>query len=239
MPVDNDHGSSTQALAAVSDQDPSASETTPTQLPSAKPGDPNTGHYIGLLNYHHDAMESRRSIQLKIFTGSTAFFLVVTKVIYEARENISDTPFVPWGIGFAFLVLLLTYLFMLWRIETATTFDREKYHRLEDHLRSILPACSPPSEIKNRTRGNETILDTLLRSWASVPPFLATVIIAGSCWIFLVFAASNGARVEKSQAAPKPFECVVTWKNEATPKTEGPSKTETVPRTIPAGATKQ
>jgi hypothetical protein len=67
------------------------------------PENANTGDYIRLLEYRHNAMESRRGIELKIFTGIVALFLIITKGLHDAISQIETLPLVPWILGLAFI----------------------------------------------------------------------------------------------------------------------------------------
>jgi hypothetical protein len=102
----------------------------------ADPRNPTLGSYLELLKYHHLAMESRRGIELKIFTGAVTLILVATKGLYDARiATMSGAPSLCLG---AFGLLLAIYGFMLWRIEIATSFDRRMYHAIENRIRDML-----------------------------------------------------------------------------------------------------
>lgn len=122
-----------------------------TQTPVA-----DTSHYIDLLKYHHNAMESRRTIQLTIFTACIAFFLIVTKGLYDARATILATPWTPYVVGIFFVLLLVIYFYMLIRMEIASKFDREQYHHLEDCVRGATRDCC--AEERTLSRCNERSL---------------------------------------------------------------------------------
>jgi hypothetical protein len=142
--------------------------------------------HVALAEYHHGAMEVRRSLELKIVTGAIVFFLLTTKAFSDANIDTS-----PWSVALVSLTGLYTALlmilgFLLWRIEKATRPDRECYHQLSNEAWNLvhgLPILDlDPDKSKPKTEKWGTVL---LRSWAAVPPFAATCVIAIACLFFL------------------------------------------------------
>jgi hypothetical protein len=150
--------------------------------------------YMALLNYHHHAMEARRSLELKIFTAGIAFLLVITKGLHDTPTFISARG-APEATLAAFGILLGIYCFMLIRIETATAFDRRQYHRLERCVRRMLPEYAKDQEALDNSGKQETWLQALVRSWAAFPPFVAATVIAIACWLFLFLRAPGNPPV--------------------------------------------
>jgi hypothetical protein len=138
---------------------------------------------MALLNYHHHAMEARRSLELKVFTGGVAFLLVITKGLHDSPAYISSR-WAPTATAVIFGLLWAIYLFMLFRIEIATSPDRRSYHFLEQKIGEILAINANGKVVGKRDR-RETWCEVLLRSWAAVPPFCAATVIAIACWLYL------------------------------------------------------
>jgi hypothetical protein len=157
-------------------------------------------HYIDMLKYHHSAMESRRTIQLTIFTACVGLFLVVTKGLSDARAAILATSWANYAVGGFFFLLLAIYLHMLLRMEAASKFDRKQYHHLEDCVRARIPEYSL-KPVAATPRKEETSFMLFLRAWASVPPFMAAVVIAISCWCFIFLLPLVPIPVDPSSTA--------------------------------------
>ena len=155
---------------------------------------------INLLDYYHRAMESRRGIELKIFTGIIAFFLVVTKGLYDRIETLAAlTKYLPtylpgttYIIGIPFILCIFIYLFMLCRIETASKMDRSRYHFWENRIDTLVKERFGLSTEKSESEiEKEGFLSSWFRSWAAAPPFMAALLIALSCWLILVIALNE------------------------------------------------
>lgn len=156
---------------------------------------------LRLLEYHQHAMESRRSIELKLFTGAVAFLLVSTHGLLEllqspsseANTDESDVAslFVQmnglWWLAALFVMLLVTYLALLICVEAASKKNRESYWNLESHARSAVQAScagqewAPVHDLSAPRK--ESLPLAILRSWAATPPFVATCLIATACWV--------------------------------------------------------
>lgn len=152
---------------------------------------------LRLLEYHHRAMEARRSIQLKIFTGGIAFLLIITKGLYDYRDAIYNVPHILLIIIGGFAALPAIYAFMLVRIEAASKRDRESYHGLESDLRQVVKGYFyEPSLDKPERR--EGLGWSLLRSWAAVPPFLVALLVGVACVLFLWYGFQHQETVIKN-----------------------------------------
>jgi hypothetical protein len=178
---------------------------------------------LSLLEYHHRAMESRRAIELKIFTAAIAFFLVITKGLYDAREVLYSYQGAGYFLAVPFLLSLVIYLFMLLCIESASKRNRQKYHYWSDRIDALVKEelldnsgnnilkrnGSPSAGNSDKKRDNvdfrnskrsESFLQTLLSSWAAVPPFLAAVVIAFSCYMFLIVSFRSEVTKEDNKS---------------------------------------
>ena len=144
---------------------------------------------LRLLEYHHHAMETRRSLELKVFTGAVVFFLAVTRSIYEHISLLRAYTYAACWVAGAFVILLGLYGFFLYRIELATRHDRLRYHQLEQDLSPIIQTqLGGVASIGLRSANVESPFVGFIRSWAAVPPFMATMVIATGCWLFLAAA---------------------------------------------------
>ena len=81
---------------------------------------------FSLLQYHNRAMESRRILQLQMFTAVVTFLLVVSKALGDARVQTMGVAG-ALGVGTTFLSILALHWFMLHRVEQSNKFDRERY----------------------------------------------------------------------------------------------------------------
>lgn len=141
--------------------------------------------YMEFLRCHRNAIEVRRADELKICTAAVVFLLVVTKGLSEAPDFLSSTCGLTATVA-GFTILLSIYGFMLLMIEKANKHNRYSYNILEAALKERVPefkqlgSSETIKEIAAETRG-----ETIVRSWAAVPPFAAAVVVAILCLVFL------------------------------------------------------
>ena len=143
--------------------------------------------------YHRQAMESRRSIQMKVFTGCVVLLLGIAKWGIDVLTGTGATEHIRFALTVgALTVPVFLFLFML-QIESANKRNREWYHfyqrRLDSHFVKIKPN-------DGESLDKEHWLKALLRSWAATWPILATL-----CLALLVAYTFNNVEIKESQTA--------------------------------------
>ncbi len=93
--------------------------------------------YLTLLQYHHSAMDSRRKIETRVFTGTVIFFLVIAKGATDAISHVSDPEQFKLLMQVIYIVSsVLFVIFILW-VERPAKSNREMYVALEKHIASF------------------------------------------------------------------------------------------------------
>ena len=99
---------------------------------------------LKMAEYHQNAMQSRRAIQLKIFTGTVVVFLLLADGTREfalllsdkydpclLSDNYEQLANLMTGVS---VVIVILFTFALAQIEAVSMRDRNKYDSIEDAL---------------------------------------------------------------------------------------------------------
>lgn len=129
-----------------------------------------------LLVYHHHAMETRRAIGLKVFTGTVFFYLALAKGAVDIFPLISADNQGDFRSLFRITLLLILFLFIgfIIQIEFKSKSDRQNYLVLEKKL-------GDQSET-SVTVIKEGFFKTVFRSWAATWPALTLILLTVMFW---------------------------------------------------------
>lgn len=127
-----------------------------------------------LLTYHQNAMQSRRSVELRLFTGVIAFMLLVTKGFLEYKTVLSGANNLRTVIAAGIILCILCYAAVLVLIETASHQNRIRYafwDRVLERLSKNSVIASPNEyDVDVPVEG---LMRAVLSSWAAGPPLIA------------------------------------------------------------------
>ena len=142
--------------------------------------------------YHRQAMEIRRSIQMKVFTGSIVLLLGLAKVGYDILNCEGATVEIRTVlIGAAFAVPAFLFFFML-QIEFVNKKNREWYLYYERLLDSNLAGAGGNVP---KSPQSEPLYKSLFLSWAGTWPVLSTLFLA-----VLIFCAFKSVQIKEPQS---------------------------------------
>lgn len=131
-----------------------------------------------LLDYHHRAMESRRSIQFRIF-------LVLAGLILLLARGMLDTKLTPlkdsheWLAALVFFGLALCFSGFTWAVEGWNKHDCDRYVQLEDKIWKSLELGDVPDNTQDLLGVPGKV------SWAGWWPVLSIWLLAIVCWVFV------------------------------------------------------
>jgi hypothetical protein len=136
--------------------------------------------------YHRQAMESRRSIQMKVFTGCIVLLLGLAKGGIDVLTGIGATDEIRVALILGSLAVPIFLFFFMLQIEFVNKKNRERYHfyegKLDGHFYKGESDTAPEGWVR-----------ALFRSWAATWPVLATL-----CLALLVAYTINNVEIKRS-----------------------------------------
>jgi hypothetical protein len=132
-----------------------------------------------MLEYYRLAMESRRSLSLRILTGVVALYLFGIWGAGELTKYICELNKLRYVMRGAAVTICILYACFIFQIEKRNKFDREKYLALERYIWDrITGALTPALKIET-----ECFCTALSKSWAGTWAVIAVALLSVVTWI--------------------------------------------------------
>ena len=135
--------------------------------------------WFSLLKHHHQAMQSRRNIQLSVSTAIIGLYLVMLPGVVDLK------PAIGWkgGVILSVMYLLIAYLFrqFILKTEEYNKSDRLKYEAIQKMLFDSLNK----RELSIVKEGTESKSETHDASWMGIWPTQMVYIFAFFCVVFI------------------------------------------------------
>jgi hypothetical protein len=124
-------------------------------------------------------MEGRRTISLKLVAATATFDFVATKLVQDSAGHVSHIHQLAWVLRLVVGGACLALGGMLFQVESRNRNDRLTYLWHEDQARALRQG----HEASSVPRLEETVWQTVTRSWASTWPFGAILgLTLALCW---------------------------------------------------------
>ena len=135
-----------------------------------------------LLDYHHRAMETRREVQLRIFLGVVAMYLVLAKGTADSISKVSEPQLLQIWVQYFFGIVFILYTIFTLQVEGWNKADRQKYMRLQQMLWDSSVDSDKP---KKECCKEECWCTSIRFSWAGTWPVLTVLLLTIICCIFV------------------------------------------------------
>ncbi len=131
---------------------------------------------IKLMEYHHQRMDSRRSIGFKAFLSLVTLFIVAIKGASDLINHVSQCVLkviaLKVNVIIGFVSLCFVFGLFIWQIEKRSKADREKYISLEREVYSLLHGQTKYDKYEEKNW-----CKSIRESWAGTWPVIAAIIL--------------------------------------------------------------